>query len=419
MPALLQASVALAVILVTAHLARSAAALVRQPPVIGEIALGLVVVPVVTALGSGSVQILPAGDVPGWLHAIGVGGLALYLSGIGHRAQPGRGQVTARSYAWLLGGSLVPGLAAGALLAGWVVWRDDPAERGTAPVVALVLLLTVSLAVTAVPVLVRILNDRGMVETRVGRLAVLTAVSIDALTWLVLALALTVAGTGGRRFLEALAVMIGSAGAAWAVRVVLRRRLVGLICERWPALAAVALGVAAITAASVTERAGLTAIYGAVLVGLAVPWDGEDGPRTRVVGSVARLGRWLVPVFFVTTGLALGAGGLSGFSWATALVTLVLAATAKLAGAYAGARGARLPHREALSFGVLMNTRGLTEFAVLQAGMAAGILTSGLFFALGLMALVTTAATGPLLTLTRPEQKDPSFLSKGLAHEDS
>ncbi|MGW7576465.1 cation:proton antiporter [Streptomyces sp. NPDC054765] len=400
MAAVLQAAAALVGVLVVARLASGTARRVRQPPVIGEIALGLVLVPVLTAVAGPRVTtaLLPP-DAIGYLHTVGVAGLALYLAGAGHFVRPRRSEVTPRSYAWLLTGSLAPGLVAGGLLAAWVGWRDIPAERGTAPAAALVLLLAAALAVTAVPVLVRILTDRGMLDSPEGRLSVLTAVSIDALTWLILTGALVAAAGDGGRLVQAVAVIAGGAPAVVAVRLVLRRKAVAALCARWPAVTGAALGALAVLAALATERAGLTAIYGAVLVGLAVPRDGGEGPWARPVRAVARLGRLLVPVFFVTTGLALGTKGPGGFSWATLALALLLAVVAKVAGGYAGARAARLPTGTALRIGVLMNTRGLTEIAVLQAGVSAAILTPGLFLVLALMALITTAATGPLLSL--------------------
>jgi Kef-type K+ transport system membrane component KefB len=57
--------------------------------------------------------------------------------------------------------------------------------------------------------------------------------------------------------------------------------------------------------------------------------------------------------------------------------------------------------------GVLMNTRGLTELIVLEVGHRAGILPTPMVLALVIMALVTTAMTGPLLTLVdRTERRD-------------
>ena len=78
---------------------------------------------------------------------------------------------------------------------------------------------------------------------------------------------------------------------------------------------------------------------------------------------------------------------------------VLLGAAGKIGGGYLGARWGRQPAPVALRVGALMNTRGLTELIVLQVGYTAGILTAPLFLALVVMALVTTAMTGPLLSL--------------------
>src|SRR5438552_1364443 len=72
----------------------------------------------------------------------------------------------------------------------------------------------------------------------------------------------------------------------------------------------------------------------------------------------------------------------------------------KVGGSYLGARLDGLSRWIGLRIGILMNTRGLTEIVVLQAGYIAGILTPRLFLAMLLMALLVTACTGPLLSLT-------------------
>ncbi|MGW8398521.1 cation:proton antiporter [Streptomyces lydicus] len=415
---------ALAVVLAVARPTRRAAILVGQPPVIGEIVLGLVIVPLLTtAAGSDVVDTLLPTDVTNHLHTLGLVGLALYLTGVGHSARPRRDEVSLRSYGWLLGGSLLPGLLAGALLALWVDLRGAPGERGTAPTAALLLLLAAAFAVTAVPVLARILTDRGLVDSTPGRLSLLVAVGIDALTWLILTAALATAAGGGGQLVRAVVAIAGGAVTAVLLRRLLGRAAVDRLCARRPVVAAILLGALAVGAALATERAGLTAIFGAVMVGLAVPRDGEHGPRTKAVETVERYGLLLVPVFFVTTGLQISTDGSDGFSWLTLALVLLLATAAKLGGGYAGARAARLPTGTALRFGVLMNTRGLTEIAVLQAGLSVGILSSGLFLSLVLMALVTTAATGPLLSYADLRHPDtgipPRSTSEELSHDNA
>jgi Kef-type K+ transport system membrane component KefB len=68
-------------------------------------------------------------------------------------------------------------------------------------------------------------------------------------------------------------------------------------------------------------------------------------------------------------------------------------------GGHVGARLGGYHRWDALRVGCLMNTRGLTELIVLQVGYSTGVLTPAVFLAFVVMALITTALTGPFLQL--------------------
>ncbi|MGW3660282.1 cation:proton antiporter domain-containing protein [Streptomyces sp. NPDC005151] len=146
------------------------------------------------------------------------------------------------------------------------------------------------------------------------------------------------------------------------------------LCARWPWLVAVVLGVCVLQAADVTESRGLTAIFGAFVVGLMIPPDSPhwDAP----VRWVSTLGLWLVPVFFIATGLTIWTAS-GGIPWLVAILATVLAVLSKIGGGYAVSRLGGEGRAEALRVGVMLNTRGLTEIVLLQAGYSAGVLTSG------------------------------------------
>ncbi|MEI4878528.1 cation:proton antiporter, partial [Klebsiella pneumoniae] len=70
----------------------------------------------------------------------------------------------------------------------------------------------------------------------------------------------------------------------------------------------------------------------------------------------------------------------------------------KLGGATIAARMTGVNWLDSFALGALMNTRGLIELIALNMGYDLGILSPRIFAMLVLMALVTTAMTGPLLT---------------------
>ncbi|MGW5529929.1 cation:proton antiporter [Streptomyces xanthochromogenes] len=415
--------VALAVILLIALAGRALARALRQPAVIGEIVAGLLSGPAVIVLfGRGTLNALLPGPVFDGVKLIAQAGLVLFLVGLAHRLGPVRelgpahgpglahrlgteagGGPGPGGTRWVVVGALGVPLVTGLLLAGLVLLTDDRAARGSAPLPAFLLMVAVSMSITAVPVMARILTDRGMTRSRAGQTALGAAVVIDGVGWLLLTLAIGL----GRGSLEGLLHSVRALGfgvlCALAVRYGLRTRAAKAVGVRLPRTAAVLLGAVAVVVAIAMDRLGMTAILGAALVGFSVP-GGEGAPSRSApwegaVASVSRAGAVLAPAFFVVTGITVLTGSFADTSWQLIAAALVLGCLGKGLGGYLGARRGGHGRATARRVAVLMNTRGLTELVALQAGLSAGILTGPLALALIVMALTTTAMTGPLLTL--------------------
>ncbi|WP_414941222.1 cation:proton antiporter [Amycolatopsis sp. cmx-11-51] len=389
---------AVAVTLLIAFLAGALARRLGQPAIIGEIAAGLLVGPILVAVGGiGAIDVVTPLDVRDALHVLGQAGLVFFLVAVAYELKSGFAGHSALRNVWLIAGGLMPGLVAGGVLA--VVVLGDPVLRGTAPAPALVVLLAIALAVTAVPVLARIVGARGQKISALGKLALGTAAVIDAVAWIGLAVAIGLSSGEMSSSARAIAVLIGGLVVAIALARLLGVNGVGRIAARSATGTAVVIVAVALSAALLAEHWGMTTVFGAFLVGLALPADRPGTRWSEVVGKIGRLGELIVPIFFVVTGIKVFTGAMVATPmWFIALATL-LAIVAKVGGGYVGARCAGYSPWQSAQFGVLMNTRGLTEIVLLQAGYAAGILSAPLFIALIVMALVTTALTVPLLGL--------------------
>jgi Kef-type K+ transport system membrane component KefB len=390
----------LAVVLVAALVGRMAARAVRQPEVIGEILAGLLVVPAVAAVaGHGALAELLPPDVLDVLKHIGKIGLVLFLVGVAHELRRGSGSLGSRTVGWVTIGSFVPAVLSGLVLAAWVLWSGDESLRGGAPALSLVLMIAVALSVTAVPVLARILEDRDLLAGRNGKLSMAAAVFTDSTAWLLLVVALGTASGGWGGVVRSVLVLAIGVVIALLGRVLLRGRTSNVLAARFPKLLSVVVAVVALALAIEMENWGLTAVFGAFIVGLAMP-NGQDAHLWEVITRpVASLGRLFVPVFFVVAGMGLFSTPTAALPWFAAALATVLAIAGKVGGSYLGARLGGESRRDSLTIGVMMNTRGLTEIVVLQAGYSAGLLSAGLFLALVIMTLVTTGLTGPLLSL--------------------
>jgi Kef-type K+ transport system membrane component KefB len=384
---------ALAGVLLAAHLGRLLTRALRQPGVIAEVAIGLLIGPVILAIGgNGALTALVPPIVSNALHVVGEVGLVLFLVSVAHHLRAVR-IPSGRTLTRIVPGALLLPLVGGVAFAAWVLLAGDPSLRSSKPAITLVLLLAAALSVTAVPVLARLLADVGLVDSEVGKLAMVTAVVTDVVAWVLLALAVGLSAGSWSSLL-----LLVAATVLTVVSVLLAFRLLvadpaDRFLARFPRSTAVLIAAVALVAAVLTKRTGLTEVCGALAVGFALPakpqWE-------KVVGTVSRLGGQLVPVYFVATGITVLTSGMRSFPVGVIVVLTMLATAAKVAGSYLGARAAGKSPELSLRLGVLLNTRGLTELVVLQAGYSAGILTAPLFAAFVVMALLTTAMTGPL-----------------------
>jgi Kef-type K+ transport system membrane component KefB len=147
-----------------------------------------------------------------------------------------------------------------------------------------------------------------------------------------------------------------------------------------------------------TDRVGVHAVFGAFILGTAVPRGLVHRELQRGIGPVT-IGL-LVPLFFVYSGLhtRLGLVDTAGLWLVTALIFLV-ACIGKGVACWLAARLNGATPAEALGIGTLMNARGMMELILLNIGLERGLITPTLFTILVLMTLGTTLMASPLFGL--------------------
>lgn len=263
-----------------------------------------------------------------------------------------------------------------------------------------ILFMGVAMSITALPVLAAIAREKNLAGTTVGVIATAAAGMMDVVAWLVLAATLIGTGHAGRfslpvtlllitGFIVAMLAVVQPAVRWWADR---RRPVVS-------SLVPVAF-VLAMASAWVTATLGLQPVFGAFLAGLTMRGRNQQ-PDLNVVRSMDLAGSLLLPLFFVLSGISLNVSSVSGDAFILLAVVVVVACAGKGGPAYGIARAGGLKARDAGTVAVLVNTRGLTELIALNVGLDDGIIGPRLFAVLVIMALVTTFATVPLLSLIR------------------
>jgi Kef-type K+ transport system membrane component KefB len=170
-------------------------------------------------------------------------------------------------------------------------------------------------------------------------------------------------------------------------------------------MAAVCIGM--LVAAFVTEGIGIHAVFGAFLLGCFVPHDSSivRELRNKLEDIVLVL---FLPAYFAFTGMRTQIGLVSGADeWLLCGLVILVASAGKLGGTVLAARFTGSRWREAMSLGVLMNTRGLMELVVLNIGLDLRIVSPTLFAMMVVMALATTLATSPALQLLMRGEGEP------------
>jgi Kef-type K+ transport system membrane component KefB len=394
-----------AVILVAARAGAAVLERFRQPAVIGEIIAGVALGPTLLGAlpGDPSSELFGAGALE-VLEVIGQLGLVLFMFTVGWDLDLTTVRRHTRAAASVSVASVILPFALGLAVAAYLHPDHDVVAGAHVPFWPFALFVGAALALTAFPVLARILRDNGLERSRLGSIAIAAAAVDDILGWSALAVALAALESSGTwdylRILAEIALFV--AALLLVVRPLAGRAL------RTPTPAATALIVpGALVSAYITDAIGVHAVFGAFLAGVAMP-------RTDTAAELAELRRRLSPVvvmlgsiYFVISGMGVDIPGLREGDLVALVVIVVAACAGKFLGAFGAARATGMGARSAASLGVLMNTRGLIEIVLLTVGRDAGLIDDRLYTLLALMAILTTLLTAPLLQAIAPELRRP------------
>jgi Kef-type K+ transport system membrane component KefB len=383
------------VILVVARAAGTVAhRYLGQPRVVGEMLAGIVLGPSVFGLVAPAIQTLVfPPDTKPILFVLAQLGVGLYMFLVGLAFDRDDFRNNARSAVSVsLAGIAVP-FAAALLLAPLLV-RDGDLFRPGVTTFEASLFLGAAIAITAFPMLARIIHERNLSGTAIGSISLSAGAIDDAMAWVLIAIVLASLGAGASTAWTA--VLSGSAFAALCVFGL--PRVLALLfagpetAEHQHLAMALVLFLAA---AWSMDAAGIHAVFGGFLLGTALP----RGPVTeRLRGLLEPLTVvFFLPLFFTYSGLHTDLSGLASVDRIALTALIVLASILAKGGAcYGAARLAGRDHGASLGIAALMNARGLMELIVINIGLQRGIIGPGLFAMLTLMAVITTLMATPL-----------------------
>ena len=295
-----------------------------------------------------------------------------------------------------LAGILAP-FTLGAVIAATILnTREDIFSPGV-PFAAEVLYLGAAMSITAFPMLARILFESGLAGTSMGTLALGAGASDDAAAWSLLAVVLALS-KGQPNYIW----MAIGGGILFAVLILtIGKRLFVRLGEQVEREGKMSNGVFVfsmlflLAGAYITDAVGIYAVFGAFLIGAAMP-RGKFADIMREKLEYVTVGV-LLPFFFVYSGLNTKLSLLNSPAlWGLAILILLAAIVGKGVACAVAARLSGEPWRESAAIGTLMNSRGLMELIILNIGLQQKVITETLFTMMMLMAIVTTLMTAPI-----------------------
>lgn len=262
------------------------------------------------------------------------------------------------------------------------------------------LFVGLSMAVTEFPVLARILSELGLMRERVGSIVIAAGVGNDLISWILLALAVTLSHSS--KAINTLYIILLTVGWILALKFVVQPLLTKYLrysggIENGPSESDMAVIVLLILVSSFyTDIIGVHSIFGAFLIGIIIPRQNSFVVRVteKLEDFISVI---LLPLYFTVAGLEIDLGLLNdGITWGYIFAIIFTAIGSKLIGCAIPARLHGLRWRESFTVGTLMSCKGAVEIVILEIGLHAGILSRKLFSMLVIMAIVTTFLTAPV-----------------------
>ncbi len=378
---------------------------IKQPLVIGEIVAGIMLGP--SLLGwlapTWKAALFPAEALPS-LGVLAQIGLIFFMFLIGLELNPKYLRGNLNIAVLISHVSILVPFSLGCLLA---LLLYPLVSNGDVSFTAFALFLGAAMSITAFPVLARIITENNLQSSRLGTLALTCAAVDDVTAWCVLALAIAVTRTnsmaGAIPTILFSIVYIG-------VMVTVGRQFLKNLSKYYdrkgklPQFLVAIIYMGVVASALITEVIGIHFIFGAFLLGAAMP---KNAGLTRELAEKTEdfVLVFLLPLFFAYSGLKTEVGLLnSPDKWLLCFAVVGVAIIGKYVGTYIAARVSGIDKRESAALGWLMNTRGLTELIVLNIGLELKVISPLLFTMLVIMALVTTFMTSPLLEWTYPKR---------------
>ncbi len=276
------------------------------------------------------------------------------------------------------------------------------------------LFLGTTMAISAMVIIARVLHDLDLVKSDLGLVTLCGYAVNDILAWVILSVVLGMATpVGVRPGPVALSLLIAIAFTAFCLTWGLRGvdRAIAYVSQRLPDQPGVVLSLVSclgLASGALTHRVGLTALFGFFLAGIMAGESHALSERTRNVVS-QMVHSVFVPLYFA--GIGLQYDFLANFDWFIVTFVTVISIVTKFGGAWLGALGKSVSREDRLSIGIAFTPSGVTGIVVADLALQHGILTTEVFVGIVVSAIVSSLLVAPWLSWSIHRRKAVNVLS--------
>jgi Kef-type K+ transport system membrane component KefB/mannitol/fructose-specific phosphotransferase system IIA component (Ntr-type) len=391
---------ALATLLGTAKLAGELMQKLGQPSVLGEIFAGILLGP--TVLGHFRPQIYAflfpsTGFMPIVIETVTTLGVVFFLLTAGLEIdlrsifRQGKSAVLVSFF-----GVIIP-FSLGFLAAGAFPQYLGAAAGASRLIFAL--FVGTALSISALPVIAKILMDLNLLRTEMGTVVMSSAMFDDLVGWILFSMILGMMNAGPHS-LNGVKRTVLLVGAFTLLALTVVRWLIDKILPfiqahtSWPGGVLGFIFTLTLAGAAFAEFAGIHAVFGAFITGIAVGESSHLRKRTseHIHSIVTNV---FAPFFFASIGLR--TNFVSNFNLGLTVAVIGVACVGKLVGAGWGARLGGMDRRTSWGVGLAMNARGAMEMILGLLALQAGLIRETMFVALVVMALFTSLVSAPAI----------------------
>jgi Kef-type K+ transport system membrane component KefB/mannitol/fructose-specific phosphotransferase system IIA component (Ntr-type) len=256
-----------------------------------------------------------------------------------------------------------------------------------------------ALSISALPVIAKILMDLNLLRSEMGTVVMSSAMFDDLVGWILFSMILGMMNGGGtsmdgvkRTIILVLAFVVL---ALTVVRWLIDKLLPHIQAHTsWPGGVLGFIFTLTLAAAAFAEYAGIHAVFGAFIIGIAVGESTHLRKRTSelIHGIVTNV---FAPFFFASIGLR--TNFVTNFNLPITATVIAVACIGKLLGAGMGARLGGMDRRTSWGVGLAMNARGAMEMILGLLALQLGLIRETMFVALVIMALFTSLVSAPAI----------------------